>query len=200
MLMHPCARPQISPIISIVFNMLIIRVGIASERSLGGATTTPQGTWAAAVSSSSQRSGPRRRHHGIGIGLGASFAMQDLKVEITQVVEEDSDYSPNYTNCAPGPGPGDEESATGTTLSAISFAARPAVAAADVRQFRSEPPLGMPIVVLESPADSESGRSSVDGGGGSGKGRAEGRHETSQGAGGRVEWRKVGSAGSGEEH
>ncbi|KAI0755811.1 hypothetical protein C8Q74DRAFT_324079 [Fomes fomentarius] len=171
---------MISPIISIVFNMLIIRVGLASERSLGGTTTTPQGTWAAAVSSSSQRSGPRRRHHGIGMGIGASFAMQmqDLKVEITQVVEEDSDYSPHYTHCAAPDGPGDEEresaAGTGTTLSAISFAARPAVAAADVRQFRSEPPLGMPIVVLESPADSsESGRSSVNGGG-SGKGRAEG--------------------------
>ena len=67
--------------------MLIIRVGIATDRSLNGGGTTNQGTsWAAgAVSDRS-----RRRQDG-------SYAMKDLKVEITQVVEDDADYSTSGT-------------------------------------------------------------------------------------------------------
>ncbi|KAL1943650.1 hypothetical protein VTO73DRAFT_4095 [Trametes versicolor] len=43
----------ISPIISIVFNMLIIRIGLASDRSfLAAGSNTAQGTWAAAASAS----------------------------------------------------------------------------------------------------------------------------------------------------
>ncbi len=78
---------QISPIISIVFNMLIIRIGLASDRSfLGAASNTAQGTWAAAASASIVDRAVRRRTDG-------TYAMKDLKVEITQVIEHDSEYT-----------------------------------------------------------------------------------------------------------
>lgn len=78
---------QISPIISIVFNMLIIRIGLASDRSfLAAASNTAQGTWAAAASASIADRAVRRRTDG-------TYAMKDLKVEITQVIENDSEYT-----------------------------------------------------------------------------------------------------------
>ncbi|KAI0702357.1 hypothetical protein C8T65DRAFT_579278 [Cerioporus squamosus] len=85
----------ISPIISIVFNMLIIRVGMASELSQ---TAPSQGTWAAALS---ERTGLRRR-------LDGTFEMKDLEVKITRVVENDSEY--------------ERGAASDKTLSGISFA------------------------------------------------------------------------------
>lgn len=78
---------QISPIISIVFNMLIIRIGLASDRSfLAAGSNTAQGTWAAAASASIVDRAVRRRTDG-------TYAMKDLKVEITQVIENDSEYT-----------------------------------------------------------------------------------------------------------
>ncbi|KAJ8497015.1 hypothetical protein ONZ51_g764 [Trametes cubensis] len=84
---------MISPIISIVFNMLIIRMGIASDRSIFGASTNP-GTWAATGVSVERSGGPP----GVAVGMGmrrrpdGTYEMKDLKVEITQVIEDDSDY------------------------------------------------------------------------------------------------------------
>ncbi|KAH9895889.1 hypothetical protein C8Q73DRAFT_456158 [Cubamyces lactineus] len=84
---------MISPIISIVYNMLIIRMGIASDRSIFGAGTNP-GTWAATGVSVERSGGPV----GVGVGMGmrrrpdGTYEMKDLKVEITQVIEDDSDY------------------------------------------------------------------------------------------------------------
>ncbi|KAM5540155.1 hypothetical protein V8D89_006295 [Ganoderma adspersum] len=85
---------MISPIISIVFNMLIIRIGLAHDRSLGtsGATSNggvvPSG-WVAAGATDHRSANPavamRRRADG-------TFEMRDLKVEITQVVEHDGEY------------------------------------------------------------------------------------------------------------
>ena len=73
--------------------MLIIRVGIASERSFGGgASGTNQGTWAAAVAS--ERAGLRRRQD-------SSYALKDLKVEITQVVEHDGEYGSDLAASEP---------------------------------------------------------------------------------------------------
>ncbi|KAI0354371.1 hypothetical protein OH77DRAFT_1521667 [Trametes cingulata] len=74
----------ISPIISIVFNMLIIRMRLASDRSLFGGNTN-QPTWGAA-SASIERNGVRRRPDG-------TYEMRDFKVEITQVIENDSEYT-----------------------------------------------------------------------------------------------------------
>ncbi|KAI0370681.1 hypothetical protein BV20DRAFT_1071393 [Pilatotrama ljubarskyi] len=74
----------ISPIISIVFNMLIIRMRLASDRSLFGGATN-QATWGAA-SASIERNGIRRRPDG-------TYEMHDFKVEITQVIENDSEYT-----------------------------------------------------------------------------------------------------------
>ncbi|KAI0821754.1 hypothetical protein BC628DRAFT_1393411 [Trametes gibbosa] len=83
----------ISPIISIVFNMLIIRIGLASDRSFlgvaaAGVTGSTQATWAAAGSAptSIDRTAARRR-------TDATYAMKDLKVEITQVIENDAEYT-----------------------------------------------------------------------------------------------------------
>ncbi|KAI0739381.1 hypothetical protein C8Q80DRAFT_1111581 [Daedaleopsis nitida] len=120
----------ISPIISIVFNMLIIRIGIASERSFGGgASDTNQGTWAAAVAS--ERVGLRRRQD-------SSYALKDLKVEITQVVEDDSEYmrSPQDADT-------DADAGSPVSLSGISFA-RP-----EAHAGYKGAPLGMSSVDLE---------------------------------------------------
>ncbi|KAI0643304.1 hypothetical protein C8Q79DRAFT_1012601 [Trametes meyenii] len=76
---------MISPIISIVFNMLIIRIGMANDRTLLG-TSTNQSAWAAAAVSVERASAARRRADG-------TYEMKDLKVEITQVIEDDSDYA-----------------------------------------------------------------------------------------------------------
>ncbi|KAI0325773.1 hypothetical protein GY45DRAFT_1260319 [Cubamyces sp. BRFM 1775] len=84
---------MISPIISIVFNMLIIRMGLSGDRSIFGANTNPS-TWAATGVSVERSGGPA----GVAVGMGmrrrpdGTFEMQDLKVEITQVIEDDSDY------------------------------------------------------------------------------------------------------------
>ncbi|KAI1782844.1 hypothetical protein LXA43DRAFT_1137185 [Ganoderma leucocontextum] len=79
---------MISPIISIVFNMLIIRIGLANDRSLGtsGTTNGVASGWGAVVSDRSANPAVRRRPDG-------TFAMRDLKVEITQVVENDAEYA-----------------------------------------------------------------------------------------------------------
>ncbi|KAI0631505.1 hypothetical protein C8Q77DRAFT_141002 [Trametes polyzona] len=81
---------MISPIISIVFNMLIIRIGLASGRSiLALSTEATQPTWVAAGSAPTDTSRiavSRRRQDG-------TYAMKDLKVEITQVIENDADYT-----------------------------------------------------------------------------------------------------------
>ena len=73
--------PQISPIISIVFNMLIIRVGLAHDSSLGASGSHG---WSTAMMSD-RGSHLRRR-------LDGTFEMKDLSVEITQVVEDDSQF------------------------------------------------------------------------------------------------------------
>ena len=77
--------------------MLIIRVGLASNHSLpsalgggtgasaGGPTGGASRSWPASSGLSGSRGGVRRRTDG-------SYVMQDLKVEITQVVEDDSGY------------------------------------------------------------------------------------------------------------
>ena len=66
--------------------MLIIRIGIANDRVYGVSNTggTNQGSsWRDASRAASKR----RRTDG-------SYVMQDLKVEITQVVEDDSQFGP----------------------------------------------------------------------------------------------------------
>ena len=66
--------------------MLIIRIGIANDRLYGVSNTggTNQGSsWRDASRAASKR----RRTDG-------SYVMQDLKVEITQVVEDDSQFGP----------------------------------------------------------------------------------------------------------
>ncbi|PIL34446.1 hypothetical protein GSI_03222 [Ganoderma sinense ZZ0214-1] len=86
---------MISPIISIVFNMLIIRIGLANDRSLGTSGATSNG---AAVSSAAWGAGAtdRSAHPGSGAVMrrraDGTFEMRDLKVEITQVVEHDGEY------------------------------------------------------------------------------------------------------------
>ncbi|KAH9933985.1 uncharacterized protein BXZ73DRAFT_45914 [Epithele typhae] len=104
---------MISPIISIVFYMLIIRVGLAGERarsSNNDSSTHRNTTWP------SSGRGARR--------TDGSYVMQDLKVEITQVIEDDSDFDPHShhsalesvldpelgTKPAPAPQRADEES------------------------------------------------------------------------------------------
>lgn len=75
--------------------MLIIRIGLASDRTFLGvaatavSTGTAQATWAAAGSAltSADRMAVRRRTD------AAAYAMQDLKVEITQVIENDAEYT-----------------------------------------------------------------------------------------------------------
>ena len=91
-LASPSTRRQISPIISIVFNMLIIRIGLANDRSLGTSGTTNGGGgvgvgsgWGPAMTDRSGSAAVRRRADG-------TFEMRDLKVEITQVVEHDAEY------------------------------------------------------------------------------------------------------------
>ena len=121
--------------------MLIIRVGIVSERSMGGGTN-PGGTsgWAAAVTSERSGVGVRRRQDG-------SYAMKDLKVEITQVVEDDSEYEPG-------------DSAGSTTLSGIAF--RRAGGSEYGTEYKGEP-LGMPIMALLPESPTESGSMSGSG-------------------------------------
>ncbi|KAI9058981.1 hypothetical protein FKP32DRAFT_1614473 [Trametes sanguinea] len=88
---------MISPIISIVFNMLIIRMGLAGDRTVFGASTSATAAlpWQAGTSGSgwaTDRSGGGavaiRRRTG-----EPRYEMKDLKVEITQVIEDDSDYA-----------------------------------------------------------------------------------------------------------
>ncbi|KAI8977818.1 hypothetical protein BD414DRAFT_445877 [Trametes punicea] len=106
---------MISPIISIVYNMLIIRMGLAGDRAifgnggggLGGGTGTAGLPWQAGTSGSGwggERSGAgltvRRRAD------GSRYEMTDLKVEITQVIEDDSEYAvtgPHHVGGAPLP-------------------------------------------------------------------------------------------------
>ena len=91
------APTQISPIISIVFNMLIIRIGLARDPSFGSSSANNPSIsasgWAGAFADRSRSvvGGGRRR------GPDGSFEMRDLKVEITQVVEDDADYSTSGT-------------------------------------------------------------------------------------------------------
>ncbi|OSC98609.1 hypothetical protein PYCCODRAFT_1447350 [Trametes coccinea BRFM310] len=88
---------MISPIISIVFNMLIIRMGLAGDRTVFGASTSATAAlpWQAGTSGSgwaTDRSGVGavaiRRRTG-----EPRYEMKDLKVEITQVIEDDSEYA-----------------------------------------------------------------------------------------------------------
>ncbi|KAH9934014.1 uncharacterized protein BXZ73DRAFT_46154 [Epithele typhae] len=75
---------MISPIISIVFYMLTIRTGLAGGRALSSnkdPSTHPSTTWP---------SSGRGAHRTDG-----SYIMQDLKVEITQVTDDNSDYDPH---------------------------------------------------------------------------------------------------------
>ncbi|KAI0632706.1 hypothetical protein C8Q77DRAFT_1262323 [Trametes polyzona] len=93
---------MISPIISIVFNMLIIRVGLASERNAlaAAADGTTHGTWAAAGTGSGSGAGSVDRvviaaaaAAGVRRRADGTLGMRDLKVEITQVIENDSEYT-----------------------------------------------------------------------------------------------------------
>ncbi|TBU45887.1 hypothetical protein BD309DRAFT_955294 [Dichomitus squalens] len=86
---------MISPIISIVFNMLIIRVGLAHDSSFGTSGTNGWGT----AMMSDRGSHLRRR-------LEGTFEMKDLRVEITQVVEEDFQYEREQELDADALGPG----------------------------------------------------------------------------------------------
>ncbi|KAI0773176.1 hypothetical protein BD413DRAFT_656572 [Trametes elegans] len=101
---------MISPIISIVFNMLIIRMGIASDRSVLAAATYP-GSWGGA-GSLERGSGGGGGVGGAGVGgvggavvrrrADGTYEMKDLKVEITQVIEDDSEYTAVDTVGTPG--------------------------------------------------------------------------------------------------
>ncbi|KAI1782852.1 hypothetical protein LXA43DRAFT_386938 [Ganoderma leucocontextum] len=80
---------MISPIIAIVFNMLIIRIGLAKHPSFPSSGMNNAGVsasdWAAALAERSHSGGVRRRQDG-------SLEMRDLKVEITQVIERETEY------------------------------------------------------------------------------------------------------------
>ncbi|KAM5540165.1 hypothetical protein V8D89_006305 [Ganoderma adspersum] len=97
---------MISPIISIVFNMLIIRIGLAKDSSFASSGTNNAGIsasgWAGAFANrthSGSAAVARRRADG-------SFEMRDLKVEITQVVEDDAEeYVSDVVRASRGPAP-----------------------------------------------------------------------------------------------
>lgn len=80
---------MISPIICIVFNMIIIRVGFATDRRLPVVNTTVQGT---TIDPSSQNGNVRVRPSS-SYPANSRFEMKSLAVEITQYIETDADTS-----------------------------------------------------------------------------------------------------------
>ena len=77
---------QISPIISIVFNMITVRVGIASERRLPAIGTIAYQT---AVESSDDHVDRQAR----GRRENAGYEMKSITVEISRFLETDADSS-----------------------------------------------------------------------------------------------------------
>ncbi|KAI0655014.1 hypothetical protein C8Q70DRAFT_457848 [Cubamyces menziesii] len=87
----------LSPIISIVFNMIIVRIGLASDRRIvraGPTTVTQLSSFAAAVPAEA-----RARRRGT---LDTSYELKDITVDITQFLETTSGFAqdddPESTN------------------------------------------------------------------------------------------------------